>query len=216
MYDSSLSFLNTFLIRAFADFYTHKRWISLIQAKIQKKLNTIKVPYFMEDLRIEALDLGSVIPLIKQCGEPWYDEKGLWVHLDIDYSGGMQMSLATKLNLMKLKKFDSSKATTATQKNSSSSNNLEMMTHYKASTSGHESDSEETPSTADEALAATLSQQPAAHDDKEDESGRAVKHAGAYDSAEEDSAESSGDEYGAHGLPRREREQACRDVRVFR
>lgn len=103
LYDSSLNFMNTFLIRIFADFFTHQHWISLIKNKIQNKLTKIKVPYFMEELRIMDLDLGSVIPLIKQCSEPWYDEKGLWVHLEIDYSGGLQMSLATKLNLMKLK-----------------------------------------------------------------------------------------------------------------
>jgi hypothetical protein len=103
LYDSSLNFMNTFLIRVFADFFTHKHWISLIKNKIQNKLGKIKVPYFMEELRIVDLDLGSVIPLIKQVSEPWYDERGLWVHFEIDYSGGLQMSLSTKLNLMKLK-----------------------------------------------------------------------------------------------------------------
>ena len=103
LYDSSLNFMNTFLIRVFADFFTHQHWISLIKHKIQNKLTKINVPYFMEELRILDLDLGSVIPLIKQVSEPWYDEKGLWVHFEIDYSGGLQMSLTTKLNLMKLK-----------------------------------------------------------------------------------------------------------------
>lgn len=70
---------------------------------MQNKLNTIKLPYFMEGLNIINLDLGSVVPLIKQASEPWYDEKGLWVHLDLDYSGGVQILISTKLNLMKLK-----------------------------------------------------------------------------------------------------------------
>jgi hypothetical protein len=108
LYDTSLAFMNTFLIRVFADFFTHKYWIEHIRTKIQKKLNTISVPYFMEELRIIDIDLGSVIPLIKQVSEPWYDERGLWAHLEIDYSGGFQMSLATKLNLMKLKSSNSS------------------------------------------------------------------------------------------------------------
>ena len=103
VYDSSLAFMNTFLIRIFADFFTHQYWISKIQTKMQNKLNTIKLPYFMESLNIINLDLGSVVPLIKQASEPWYDEKGLWVHLDIDYSGGVQILISTKLNLMKLK-----------------------------------------------------------------------------------------------------------------
>lgn len=57
----------------------------------------------MESLNIINLGLGSVVPLIKQASEPWYDEKGLWVHLDIDYSGGVEILISTKLNLMKLK-----------------------------------------------------------------------------------------------------------------
>jgi hypothetical protein len=57
----------------------------------------------MEGLNIISLDLGSVVPLIKQASEPWYDDKGLWVHLDLDYSGGVQILISTKLNLMKLK-----------------------------------------------------------------------------------------------------------------
>lgn len=35
---------------------------------------------------------------------PWVDERGLWVDLDIAYSGSFRMTLSTKVNLMKLKK----------------------------------------------------------------------------------------------------------------
>ena len=59
VYDSSLAFMNTFLIRLFADFFTHQYWISKIQTKMQNKLNTIKMPYFMEELKITDLDLGK-------------------------------------------------------------------------------------------------------------------------------------------------------------
>jgi hypothetical protein len=104
IYDTSLNFMNTFLIRIFSDFYTHQFWITKIRTKIQNKLNTIKMPYFMEELKIIDLDLGFMIPIIKQTSEPWYDEKGLWCNLDIDYSGGIQILISTKLNLMKLNK----------------------------------------------------------------------------------------------------------------
>lgn len=59
IYDSSLAFMNTFLIRLFADFFEHQYWISKIQQKMQNKLNTIKLPYFMEGLNIINLDLGK-------------------------------------------------------------------------------------------------------------------------------------------------------------
>lgn len=88
LYDTTVAFINTFLIRAFADFFTDKQWIERIQNKIQNKLSMIHVPYFMEELKIIGLDLGTIVPLVKHSSEPWYDERGLWVHLDIDYSGG--------------------------------------------------------------------------------------------------------------------------------
>lgn len=88
LYDSTVAFINTFMIRAFADFFTHKHWIDRIQNKIQNKLSMIRVPYFMEELKITGLDLGTIVPIIKRSSEPWCDEKGLWVHLEIDYSGG--------------------------------------------------------------------------------------------------------------------------------
>ncbi len=47
IYDTSLNFMNTFLIRIFSDFYTHQFWITKIRTKIQNKLNTIKMPYFL-------------------------------------------------------------------------------------------------------------------------------------------------------------------------
>lgn len=89
---------------------------------MQNKLNTIKLPYFMEGLNIINLDLGSVVPLIKQASEPWYDEKGLWVHLDLDYSGGVQILISTKLNLMKLKANSSSDKGTSQSTSQNSAN----------------------------------------------------------------------------------------------
>lgn len=63
------------------------------------------MPNFIDELTILDIDLGKTIPLIKNTHEPWSDEKGLWAHLDVDYNGGFKMSLATKLNLMSLKKY---------------------------------------------------------------------------------------------------------------
>jgi hypothetical protein len=185
LYDSSLNFMNTFLIRAFADFFTHKQWISLIKNKIQNKLTKIKVPYFMEELRILDLDMGSVIPLIKQVSEPWYDERGLWVHFEIDYSGGLQMSLSTKLNLMKLK-------------SSSSSNSSPSQSNATFSFKSLINDEENLFSTSPKS-----SQPIEIHRDaqSEDNSPRLTntivrkKKSAIQHSDEEDSPESSGDEY---------------------
>jgi hypothetical protein len=182
-HDSSLAFMNTFLIRIFADFFTQKQWINLIQNKIQNKLKKINVPYFMEELQITGLDLGSVIPLIKHASDPWYDEKGLWVHLDLDYSGGLQLSLATKLNLMKLK------STTATP----NGKNAPKFSYNKSANSDEEA------SIAiihnEESIVQQQEQSNAIHDHQEKKETKRKRNLAIYDSNEEDSPESSGDEY---------------------
>ena len=191
LYDTSLSFMNIFLIRIFEDFFTHKFWISKIKQKIQNKLNTIKVPHFMEELKVTDLDLGSVVPLIKQSSEPWYDEKGLWVHLDIDYSGGIQIMLSTKLNLMKLK---SNNPQTPQQQNVSLSASNTMFSFRK------EENSDEATLTiigkSDEVNEIKESQINGGNESRDET--KKKKHPAITDSDEEDSADSSGDEY-VHG-----------------
>ena len=48
LYDTSLNFMNTFLIRIFSDFFTENKWKMKVKNKIQNKLSTIQMPYFME------------------------------------------------------------------------------------------------------------------------------------------------------------------------
>ena len=202
LYDKSLAFLNTFLIRAFADFFNEKKWINLIQTKIQKKLSTIKVPYFMEELRVTDIDLGSVIPLIKQAGEPWYDEKGLWVHLDIDYSGGLQMSLATKLNLLKLKQSNSSSSTSHVKSANASASSSPSVATATATFSFKNSDDEQVVvSNLSSKLSSSQSQpqiepeQQQQHHTEASKQHSRKRHLAIVNSDEEDSPESSGDEY---------------------
>ena len=60
------------------------------------------MPYFIEELQVTDIDIGSEIPAIRRAGCPFLDEKGFWVDLDIAYSGGFKMTIETKINLMKL------------------------------------------------------------------------------------------------------------------
>ena len=51
-----------------------------------------------------GIELGSEVPVIRRASQPYIDDRGLWVDLDITYTGGFLMSRETKCNLMKLKK----------------------------------------------------------------------------------------------------------------
>lgn len=47
------------------------------------------------------------MPIISNVSEkPGVDERGIWIEMDFEYHGTVQMTLQTKLNLMKLKKGD--------------------------------------------------------------------------------------------------------------
>lgn len=81
--------------------------INVIQDKIQRKLSNIKLPYFMESLLVSELVIGQGAPVIHSATRPLMDERGLWFDLDIAYEGSLTMTIETKLNLMKLKRANS-------------------------------------------------------------------------------------------------------------
>ena len=61
------------------------------------------MPYFIEELQVTAIDMGKEMPVIRRAANPYLDERGFWVELDVSYGGGFQMTIETKMNLMKLK-----------------------------------------------------------------------------------------------------------------
>lgn len=63
----------------------------------------LQVPYFMDELKVTDIDMGIEIPVIRRTSKPYLDERGFWVDLDVAYGGGFRMTIATKMNLMRLK-----------------------------------------------------------------------------------------------------------------
>uniref|UniRef100_A0A1I8MVA3 Uncharacterized protein n=1 Tax=Musca domestica TaxID=7370 RepID=A0A1I8MVA3_MUSDO len=75
-----------------------------LQEILQKKLHSIKLPSFMEDVVIKNIDLGDKPPLMHRASQPLLDERGLWLDMDITYEGLCQITVTTKLNLLRLKR----------------------------------------------------------------------------------------------------------------
>uniref|UniRef100_A0A1I8Q7Q7 SMP-LTD domain-containing protein n=1 Tax=Stomoxys calcitrans TaxID=35570 RepID=A0A1I8Q7Q7_STOCA len=75
-----------------------------LQDILQKKLNSIKLPSFMEDVIIKNIDLGDKPPLLHRVSQPLLDERGLWLDMDVTYEGMCQITVTTKLNLLRLKR----------------------------------------------------------------------------------------------------------------
>ncbi|KAK7113322.1 testis-expressed protein 2-like [Littorina saxatilis] len=109
--DSQLYWLNALIGRCFYDFLRDTWWSERVKDKLQRKLSKIHVPYFIDQLQVTAIDMGKAMPVIRRAANPYLDERGFWVELDVSYGGGFQMTIETKMNLMKLKtaKHDMSK-----------------------------------------------------------------------------------------------------------
>ncbi|KAL0993144.1 hypothetical protein UPYG_G00103780 [Umbra pygmaea] len=98
------AWVNTLIGRVFWDFLVEKYWADMVSKKIQMKLSKIRLPYFMNELALTALDMGFSIPKILHASEPSVDHQGLWIDLEVSYNGSFVMTLETKMNLARLGK----------------------------------------------------------------------------------------------------------------
>ncbi|CAD5212419.1 unnamed protein product [Bursaphelenchus okinawaensis] len=94
---------NLIASRVFYDFCRDDYWCKQVQNKIQTKLATIHLPYFIETLEVSSFDIGTAIPRIDRIYKPYVDEWGVWVDFDIDYKGCIKLALETRVNLMRIK-----------------------------------------------------------------------------------------------------------------
>ncbi|NXC64178.1 TEX2 protein, partial [Aleadryas rufinucha] len=101
---ASMAWMNALVGRIFWDFLREQYWAEQVSNKIQKKLSKIKLPYFMNELTLTELDMGTSIPSVLSASNPTINERGLWVDMEVTYSGSLQMTLETKMNLSKLGK----------------------------------------------------------------------------------------------------------------
>ncbi|XP_040923094.1 testis-expressed protein 2 [Toxotes jaculatrix] len=101
---SQTMWANALIGRIFWDFLREKHWAHAVSHKIQKKLSKIRLPYFMNELTLTELDMGCSMPHITATSRPEVNHRGLWVELQLVYTGALQMTLQTKFNLSKLGK----------------------------------------------------------------------------------------------------------------
>ncbi|XP_048870768.1 testis-expressed protein 2 isoform X2 [Brienomyrus brachyistius] len=102
--EAQIAWINALIGRIFWDFLCEKYWADLVARKIQKKLSKIRLPYFMNELTLTELDLGTCMPQVTNITRPSLDQRGLWLELDLVYTGSLQMTLETKMILSRLGK----------------------------------------------------------------------------------------------------------------
>ncbi|KAK6025867.1 hypothetical protein OSTOST_08219 [Ostertagia ostertagi] len=94
--------INSVGTRIFFDFCRDEFWANQVKQKIQSKLATIHLPYFIETLELSSLTLGRTAPRIVGVYTPKLNEWGIWVDLEMKYGGGIRLVLQTSVNLLKL------------------------------------------------------------------------------------------------------------------
>ncbi|XP_063790999.1 testis-expressed protein 2-like isoform X2 [Pseudophryne corroboree] len=63
-----------------------------------------KLPNFMNELTLTDLDMGTSLPQVLSISTPSVNERGLWMDMEVTYSGSLQVTLETKMNLSRLGK----------------------------------------------------------------------------------------------------------------
>ncbi|KAM4751313.1 testis-expressed protein 2-like isoform 2-T4 [Anableps anableps] len=102
--EDSVAWVNAALGRLFWDFLNEPYWSEQISKKIQMKLSKIRLPYFMNELTLTELDMGTSTPRIHEASAPSVDCRGLWFDLEVSYDGSFLMTLETKMVLNRLGK----------------------------------------------------------------------------------------------------------------
>ncbi|KAH8286522.1 hypothetical protein KR054_010831 [Drosophila jambulina] len=92
-------FLGRFLYSCLHDTLLHEK----IKDVLQKKLNSIKLPSFMEEVVITNIYLGRSPVLCHRVSQPMLDERGVWMDADITYEGLAHITVTTKLNLLRIR-----------------------------------------------------------------------------------------------------------------
>ncbi|XP_031168234.1 testis-expressed protein 2-like [Sander lucioperca] len=142
------TWVNSLVGRIFWDFLQEKYWTDQVAHKIQKKLSKIKLPYFMNELTLADLDMGTCLPQVLSTSTPTLDRRGLWLELEVVYTGCLQMTLETKMNLCKLGKDaeDEAHSVLETQQLGSKPRLCILADSDEESSSAGSSDEEEVPS----------------------------------------------------------------------
>ncbi|KAG7459444.1 hypothetical protein MATL_G00210870 [Megalops atlanticus] len=119
--EAQTTWINALIGRIFWDFLREKYWANQVAHKIQKKLTKIRLPYFMNELTLSELDMGTCMPQVVSTSKPSVDNRGLWLELEVAYTGSFQMTLETKMNLCKLGKEGGAEADSVPESGSVSS-----------------------------------------------------------------------------------------------
>ena len=96
---NEIAWVNVLFGRTFWDVWQDKYWTNKIKERFENKLAKMKKPSFIRDITISDLNLGQSLPVITKTFPPVVDERGTWVDLEVNYSGGLILTFEGHLNI---------------------------------------------------------------------------------------------------------------------
>nr|CUU97582.1 hypothetical transcript [Hymenolepis microstoma] len=102
--DSQLPWFNAFFGRLAWDVLRHERWRRRIQERIQAKIKKMKLVSILNEPIVTNVEMGNECPVVTNISRPYMDNQGLWLELELVYTGGFTVALETTVNTKKLEK----------------------------------------------------------------------------------------------------------------
>jgi hypothetical protein len=99
--DEAAITLNFVARRLLCDIFEEPLFKDLMKEKVELKLKEIAVSV-LEDLHVEAIDLGNTFPVILKIEPMQWNAKGMWFNLFLFYRGSFKITIKTRLVLQRL------------------------------------------------------------------------------------------------------------------
>lgn len=97
--EAQLTWVNALLGRLFWDVWKSEYWNNKVKNRIQSKISKMKLPPFIRYLKVTDMKLGHALPAIQRVHNLSQNDRGIWVDLDVDYEGGVMLTIETMINL---------------------------------------------------------------------------------------------------------------------
>jgi hypothetical protein len=98
-----LSFVNHVIVRCTKHFNETIHLRQYFQRKIQQELQQLKLPVYIQWIRLSNFQLDNVYPIVDKLRRIWSDQYGLWTAIDVTYQGNVSLEFTIQLNLIQNK-----------------------------------------------------------------------------------------------------------------
>lgn len=99
-----MSVINAMVTRIGGDVLVDPIWKKIIFEKVAQKISQIKRPYYLQDIKLTDLDMGTALPTLSNVSERVkVDKLGTWFTMDMELKGPIRSTIVAHVDLMKFR-----------------------------------------------------------------------------------------------------------------